>query len=225
MTTLGANQLWGRYRPGTTVVHRLPPGLKMAMVVLLGGLCVALRWWPASVTLVLVAAMLVLLSGVGITEGLRLPWLVWFGIAVPAMYPLFFGNPLDAVVTAGNLLGTLWLARMLTLTTAPMQLLDALVAAARPLDWTGIGSERFALAVMIMVNAVPHLLAALDHQGQLLRARRVNPWWPGNWPLRLAPVVIEAVAHAQAMARAMAARGLGEARRSGSGSDHAGVHR
>lgn len=212
----GADQLWGRFRPGSSVVHRLPAGAKMVAVAVLGAMCVALRWWPASLGLVLLAAALVLLSGAGF-RGLALPWLVVVGIAVPALYPLVFGDPTQALVTAGNLLGTLWLARALTLTTTPMQLLDALVAGARPLDWIGIGAERFALAVMIMVNAVPHLLASLQHQGQLLRARRVNPWSPGNWPLRLAPVVIEAVAHARAMAQAMAARGLGEA--PGAGAD------
>jgi biotin transport system permease protein len=85
-------------------------------------------------------------------------------------------------------------------------LLDAVVAAARPLRWVGLSPERFGLAVSVMLRSVPYLAGAFGDVRDAARARGLER----NPMAHLTPVVVRAVGYAQATGDALAARGLGD---------------
>lgn len=204
------DELFGQYLPSDSLVHRLPVGAKYAMV--FGGTfptLLANRWWLS------LAALTV---SVGVLLASRLPWrrTLSFGwgmaalIAIVVAYQVIVGAPLVGVMLAANLLACLYLGRALTMTTPAPVLVDALVAAGRPLDGPlgrfGFSSERFGLAVGLMLRSIPYLVGLFDDVRNAARSRGLER----NWFALVTPVIIGAVAYAQRTGDALVARGLNE---------------
>ena len=109
------------------------------------------------------------------------------------------------MVTA-NLLGCLYLSRALTMTRPAPVLVDALVSATKPLERLGFPSERFGLAVALMLRSIPYLVGLFGDVRTSARARGLER----NWFALLTPAVVGAVAYAQRTGDALVARGLGD---------------
>lgn len=201
------NELFGRYRPGDSVWHRMGVGWKyLAVLLLLVPALLVQRPW-------MTGAMLVLAAGVLFTTGggvrtLRVPWALLLLLVVVGGYQLLTGRPDLAVVVAGNLLLAVWSSRLLIDTTPGTVLVDALIAAFRPFRVLGLDPERAGLAVAVMLRSVPVLLGAFRDVRDAARARGLER----NLLVNVAPVVVQAVAYAQATGDALTARGLGEPR-------------
>lgn len=200
------HQLFGVHTPTGSWLHRLPALPKLVLLSATILTVVLLRRLPFSLGLLTLALVLLLVS--------RVPWRRAFVVApgfllmvaAVSSYPLFFGDPWRAPITFANLLGALYLGRVLTLTTPMMDLVDGLVRLAKPLDWVGIGAERFGLAAMVMLRSVPYLADSFGRVGEATRARGIER----NIFARVTPVVVDAVAYAQRTGEAMVARGLGD---------------
>lgn len=204
------DQLFGEYLPARSVVHALPVGAKYALV-LLGTFptLLANRWW-VSLLAVAGSVLLLLATRLPVRRTLGLGWGMLFLIGLIAVYQIVTGAPLMAITVAGNLIACLYLGRALTMTTPAPVLVDALVTAARPLDRPlgrlGFSSERFGLAVALMLRSIPYLAGLFDDVRAAARARGLER----NWFALVTPVVIGAVAYAQRTGDALLARGLGE---------------
>ena len=85
-------------------------------------------------------------------------------------------------------------------------LVDALVAAARPLERLGARPERFGLAVAILIRSVPYIAGSFGEVRDAARARGLER----NVATSLTPVAISAVAYARRTGDALTARGLGD---------------
>ncbi len=198
--------LFSLYVPGNTVLHRLGVGSKYLLLLALT--VPALVVGDPGVSLAaLVAGLLLLAScraGLAHSWGLPVPLLVL--LALLAAYQLLVGRPDLAIVVAANLGTAVYASRILTLTTPGPALIDALVAAVRPLERFGVKADMVGLAVAIMVRSVPLLLDSFDQVRQAARARGRER----NLFLLVTPVVVRAVGQAQATGAALAARGLGE---------------
>jgi biotin transport system permease protein len=198
--------LFSLYVPGNTVLHRLGVGWKYLLVLALTVPALIVGDPVASIT-ALLASLLLLAScraGLAHSWGLPVPLLVL--LAVLAAYQLLVGRPDLAIVVATNLVTAVYASRILTLTTPGPALIDALVAALRPLEPFGVKADMVGLAVAIMVRSVPLLLDSFDQVRQAARARGRER----NLFLLVTPVVVRAVGQAQATGAALAARGLGE---------------
>lgn len=199
-------ELFGLYRPGTSLLHRLPVAAKFAVMFILSLSGLVVRSWPVSVAALALCVLLLLSSGLGVRRCLALPSVLLVMIALLVGYQLLWGQVAAAIVVVANLLLCVYAARMLVLTTPAPVLLDALVTAARPLRPLGIDPERLGLAAAIMLRSIPHLLASFDQVRDAARARGLER----NLLARVSPVVVQAVAYAHATGEALAARGLGE---------------
>lgn len=203
------HQLFGLYQPGDGWLHRVPAPAKFAFVLALslGSLLLANPIASASAValtvLIIVAGRLRLRPALGLTPALLVL------LAVLAAYQLIFADWRHAVVVVGNLLACLYAARILTLTVPGTDLLDGLVAVARPLRLVGVDPERVGLAVALMIRSVPHLAGSFTEVRDAARARGLER----NLLAQVSPVVVGAVAHAQTTGQALAARGLGESER------------
>ena len=136
---------------------------------------------------------------------LAVHWIYVVMITGVIVYQLVIGEPSLAFILPANITGALYLSRMLTMTTPASVLIDALVKATRPLDRIGFNSQKFGLAVAIMVRSVPYLMSTVDGIRQAARARGQERHVVGV----ITPAVICAVAYARRTGEALEARGLG----------------
>lgn len=200
------HQLFGLYTPTGSWVHRLSASWKFAILTLTTLPAVLLRNPWLSVALVALAVALLAASRIPLRRALGVRPLFWVVTAIVVAYPLLFGRPVDALVTGANIVGAFYLGRVITMTTPAMDLVETLVSIARPLDWVGLSSERFGLAVMVMLRSVPYLVDSFSRVGESARARGIDR----NLFARVTPVIVDAVFYATRTGEAMVARGLGD---------------
>ncbi len=200
------DQLFGAYIPGHSVIHRLPVGAKYLLV--LAGTIPAFftRSWIASLVLLACSVALLMLTRLPLGRAVGLGGGIWILVVILMAWNTFVGRPLDGVMNIATIVACIYLSRLLTLTTPAPVLVDARVAAARPLDRVGFNSERFGLSVALVLRSIPYLVSLSSDVRTAARARGLER----NWFANLTPVVIGAVAYAQRTGDALVARGLGE---------------
>jgi biotin transport system permease protein len=196
----------GLFQPVGSAIEGWPVGAKYAVLLALTlPTFIVQRWW---LTLVALAAVVILLlvARLGVRRGLGLPPGLLILVAVLAGFHAVTDNWLLGLVVVGNLILAIWAARLVTMTTPSPILVDALVALTRPLRRLHFPSERFGLAVLIMVRSIPYLSGALSTARQAAAARGLR----GQVGRQVTQVVVGAVGYAQATGDAMTARGLGD---------------
>lgn len=198
--------LLGRYVPGSSWLHRAPTWSKYLLV--LGASLPALFLQRLEISLVVCVLFAAILASarLGLRDVLAVGRMVWFVIACLIAYHAFATTWQTGVMLGANIVGCLWAARSLTCTTPGPEMVDALVAFLRPLRWVGLDPERVGLAIGIMLRSIPHLMDSFDEVRDAARARGLER----NLLAQLSPVVVHAVAYAQATGDALAARGLGD---------------
>ncbi len=198
--------LFSLYVPGDSWLHRLGVGTRYLLLLALT--VPPLVVGAPAVSLVALAASMGLLAATrtGRRRAWTLPAAVWVLLALLAGYQLLVGRPDLAVVVTVNLVTAIYASRLLTVTTPGPVLVDALVAAIRPLRRLGVDPETVGLAVAVMVRSVPLLLDTFAQVREAARARGRER----NLFALVTPVVVRAVGQAQATGAALAARGLGE---------------
>jgi biotin transport system permease protein len=195
----------GVYRPGRTLLHRVPAGTKLLG---LGGLIAVMS--------VLVDSPLRLgLAGLGVvalfamarmgprTVAAQLRPVLWV-VAFVFAFQLVFTDWRRAVVVCGILLLSVGLAAVVTATTRTTDMLAALTAAMRPLGRIGFPVEQVALALALAIRAIPLMVETVRHVEEARKARglRFSP------RIVVAPVVVSALRTADGFAEALIARGL-----------------
>jgi len=196
----------GDYRPGTTLLHRLPAGSKLLAMLAAAVATVLARGWVASLVALAVAAALLAWSG----AGLRVTVAALRGVAV-AVVLLFAwqtwqrGWP-HAVETVGDIVALVLLATVLTATTRVQDILDAIATGLRPLRRVGVDADRVALAFALTIRAIPATLELATETRQAAQARGLER----SLRARLVPFVIRVVARAHETGAALHARGVGD---------------
>ncbi|MGI9155799.1 MAG: energy-coupling factor transporter transmembrane component T family protein [Marmoricola sp.] len=194
----------GLYRPGSSVLHRLPAGAKLALLVLAGAGSVFVRHpWQVGAALAGVVC-LYLLAGLSprvLWAQLRPLW--WMVLLLGGFHVLVNGWARAAVVV-GVLLGLVLLAALVTLTTRTTAMVEAVVRVLAPLRVVGVDPERIGLLLSLGIRSVPVVagLAAQVREAQLARGRGTSP------RAFAVPLVVRSLRHADALGEALAARGL-----------------
>ncbi|WGW12876.1 energy-coupling factor transporter transmembrane protein EcfT [Saxibacter everestensis] len=198
--------LLGRYVQGNSWLHRAPVWSKLLGIAVFSLVVFLHEGVWLSLGLLILAAAAGLSSGVRSTMLLVPLALLWPVLLLLFGYHWWLQGPLAAAQIVIDIVSVVLTASLITLTTPSQRLLDALVAMARPLRPLGADPERFGLSVGLMIRSVPHLIG-LGHQVRdSAKARGLER----NPRAVLLPVVVNAVAYAQATGDALAARGLGE---------------
>ncbi|GAB3622752.1 CbiQ family ECF transporter T component [Mariniluteicoccus endophyticus] len=200
------HELFGLYVPGTSFLHRTPTGAKMLGVLLVSLLMVVPRSLAVSAAVCAVVVVGLLAARLPVRRALWIPWSLLVVLAVLFVAQLFWTSWVEGALVAANVIGCLYSSRALTLTSPVPALLDTLVTVVRPLRVVGVDPERVGLAAALMLRSVPYLLGSFDDVRDAARARGLER----NMLARVTPVVVDAVAYAQATGDALAARGLGE---------------
>lgn len=198
--------IFGRFVETGSVIHRLPVGAKFAIVIAPSVITLAARQWWVALGVLVASVVLLAATRLPARYTLRLGWAFSLMLAAIGGYHLLFGAPVLGLTLAVNLVGCLYLSRVLTLTTPTPVLVDALVRVTRPLERLGFSSERFALVVALMLRSVPFLVGSFSDVQDAARARGQDR----NIFAQITPVVISAVGYARRTGEALQARGLGD---------------
>lgn len=192
------------HRPGSTWLHRLTPGPKLAGLLVASTVVVATPHpAPALVVLVLGAAAAVH-AGTGpaaLLRALRGPLLV--GVLLAAHH-LWRHDPVRALDAAAGLLAVVVAAIVLTATTAVDDLLDTLTRRLGPLRRAGVDPDRIALAFALVLRLLPAVLQLAAETTDAARARGLDR----SPRARTVPLVLRVVADARLLGEALHARGL-----------------
>ena len=194
----------GTYVPGTSLLHRARPGVKLAG---LAALLVVVGVLRTPVVVVGAAAMVAgatFASRVGVLRMLaQLRPVVPALILVGALQTWLTG-PARAAVVVGSIAVAVAAAALVTLTTRTTDLLDALVTALRPARRIGIDPDRVALVLALAVRSVP-VLAELAREVREARSARGAERSVRAFAV---PFVVRSLRHADRLGEALAARGV-----------------
>lgn len=194
----------GLYHPGSSVLHRLPAGAKLALLVLAGAGSVFVRDpWQVGTALSAVFC-LYLLAGLSP----RVLWAqvrpLWWLVVLLGGFHVAVNGWARAAVVVGVLLGLVLLAALVTLTTRTTALVEVVVRVLVPLRVVGLDPERIGLLLSLGIRSVPVVvgLAAQVREAQLARGLGASP------RAFAVPLVVRSLRHADALGEALAARGI-----------------
>jgi biotin transport system permease protein len=195
----------GLYCPGDSLLHRMPAGVKLALLLIsILAMTVFVRGPLGVLVAVAAVACLFALARVSWRVAVAQVRPVLWMTAIIGVFQLLTTSPQRAVVVCGVLLVSVALAALVTVTTRVTAMLDALTRALGPLRRFGVNPERVSLLLALAIRCVP-LLAQIVHEvGEARRARGVS--WSAT--ALVTPVLVRALRTADAMGEALAARGV-----------------
>ncbi|MEV4667546.1 energy-coupling factor transporter transmembrane component T family protein [Microbacterium sp. LWO12-1.2] len=192
------------YRPGRSVVHCAPTGLKLMVLAVTALLLSIVPHTAASIgAVLLLVCALYLVAGFTVrvigTELWRIRWLV---VVLGAALAVFI-SPLVAWISTGRVIALLLLASLLTLTTRMAALLETLHRVLRPLRRLGVDPDTVAMTLSLTITMIPVVAGFADQVRDAQRARGVR------LGVRAAvPLLVRALRHADDVSDALVARGL-----------------
>jgi biotin transport system permease protein len=194
----------GLFRPGSSVVHRLPAGTKLLLLVLAGvGSVFATRPWLVAVSLLVVALLYVLaeLSPAVLWQQVRPLWPIVLLLGAFHVVVSGWGR---AFVVLGVLVALVLLAALVTLTTRTTELIDVVVRVCGPLRSVGIDPERIGLLLSLGIRSVPVVVGLAQEVREAQLARGLG----SSVRAFAVPLVVRSLRHADALGEALAARGV-----------------
>lgn len=193
----------GLYRPGSSLLHRAPAGLKLFGLLVVVTVIVLLQSpWQLAAAGVLVAvgfAVARVPARVAVAQLWPLRWL----LLVTAVFQVVFTGPERAVMVCGTLLLTVAAAALVTLTTRVTAMLDLCRRLLHPFRrW--VDADRVGLLLALTIRCVPLLATVVSEVSAARKARGQS------FSLRAiaAPVVVRALRTADEMGAALMARGV-----------------
>ena len=195
----------GVYRPGTSLLHRLPVGPKLVALFLLSATIVAVRGIAAALVFLLVAVVTAALARLPLLAlGRALRTILLLAVVIGA-FQWWASGAERAVESLLDLVSLGLLALTLSVTTAVSDMLDAFVRWLGPLRRVGVDPDAVALAVGLAVQSLPATLTLALETRDAARARGLRT--PRAY---LTPFVIRVVARAHETGAALHARGIGD---------------
>ncbi len=198
--------LIGNYRPGQTLVHRIPAGPKLGLLatfsmatVLVPGLWTALGFLGSAILLAAWVRM-------PLRSTLRALRPLLFVIVVVTIFQVWQRGWGTAVHVVAGLLAVIIVALVFTATTRIEDVLDTITRALGPLRRFGVKPERVALAFSLMIRAIPGILEIAQETRAAAKARGLER----NPRALLVPMALRTVARAYETGDALHARGIGD---------------
>jgi biotin transport system permease protein len=194
----------GLFRPGTSVVHRAPAGLKLLLLAG-GAVLLLLVRTPLAVLLgLLLVECGYLAAGLTPHELLRQLWPLRWVVVLLVPFQWWTAGWQAAVVVVGTLLVLVAAAGLVTLTTRTTAMLDLLERLLRPARRVGIDPERVSLLLALTIRAVPVVVGTLAEVRDARRARGLER----SPRALLVPAVLRTMRHADRLGEALVARGV-----------------
>ncbi|SEC33313.1 energy-coupling factor transporter transmembrane component T family protein [Rhodococcus koreensis] len=195
----------GLYRPGDSLLHRMPAGLKLLLLILSIVAATVFVRTPleVGVVVVLVGLLFVVASIPWRVAVAQLRPVVWM-LLIIAVFQVLITSPSRAVVVCGVLVISVALAALVTLTTRVTDMLDTVSRALGPLRRVGVDPDRIGLLLALAIRCIPLLTGIVQEVAQARKARGLQ--W--SMTALATPVLVRALRTADAMGDALVARGV-----------------
>ncbi|MCI3028424.1 MAG: energy-coupling factor transporter transmembrane protein EcfT [Desemzia incerta] len=222
--------IFGRYIPGNSWIHRLDPRAKLLSTIFFIFVIFLANNWQTYLTLFIFVLTAVLLSEIKMSffiNGIKpMIWLILFTVILQVLFTgggeVYFQWGILMITSQGLMNGVfifcrfvliIFMSTLLTLTTMPLSLTDALEYLMRPLTALKVPVYEIALMLSIALRFVPTLMDETEKIMNAQRARGVD-FGEGNVfqqmkaivPL-LIPLFVSSFNRAEELATAMEARG------------------
>lgn len=193
------------YRPGRSILHRMPSGLKLALLTT-SALLLSLYgqgWWVLA-TAALLTVMGFLLTGFGVGELWRqllsLRWLVVI-MVIPQL--IFLGLE-PALINTSRVSLVVLLAALVTLTSPMSALLDVIERLLSPFARFGVSPTKISLLLSLTITTIP-VIASLFGQIREAMIARGGPRMSFRMVL---PLLVVSLQHGDQLSDALRARGV-----------------
>ncbi|KAF1301698.1 MULTISPECIES: energy-coupling factor transporter transmembrane component T family protein [Enterococcus] len=222
--------IFGRYIPGDSIIHNLDPRVKLLASFYFIGIIFLANNWQSYLFLGIFTLGSILLSGVSLKFFIRgvkpLIWLILFTVALQVLFTtggaVYWQWGIFNITEFGVMNGIfifcrfiliIFMSTLLTLTTAPLELSDAIEYILRPLKAVRFPVHEVSLMLSIALRFVPTLMDETEKIMNAQRARGVD-FGEGSLiqkmkavvPL-LIPLFVSSFNRAEDLATAMEARG------------------
>jgi len=192
------------FRPGNTVLHRLPAGVKLCgLIVAALAISLAPLGVGGGLGVVFAATAVLFLAGLGVREVAGAWWRLRWVILLLCGALWVFVDASTAVQNTSRVVGLILLAETVTRTTRMGDLLDVMERSLRPFRRVGVNPETAALTISLTIAMVPVLAGFLRQVREAQHARGVR-----LGPRVALPLLVLAMRHADDVGDALAARGL-----------------
>ncbi|MGH3357396.1 MAG: energy-coupling factor transporter transmembrane component T family protein [Nocardioidaceae bacterium] len=198
--------LLGLYRPGTTWLHRAPVGAKLGGLAGLSVVATLVRGPLSALGVLAFSVALACIGRIGVRTTFTALRSLLIVLVLLGGYQWWQRGWPVAVEVVADLSCLVIAATVITATTPMDALLDTVVRGCRPLRRFGVDPDRVALAMALMIRAVPTLLDIAHQTRDAARARGLER----NPRARLVPLTLRTVARARATGEALSARGIGD---------------
>lgn len=222
--------IFGRYIPGDSFIHKLDPRAKLVASFAFIGLNFLCNNWQSYLFAFAFTICTILLSKISLKFFIRgvkpLIWLISFTVILQVLFTkggtTYFEWGILAVTQLGLMNGAyifcrfvliIFMSTLLTLTTAPLALSDAIEYLLRPLKVIKFPAHEVSLMLSIALRFVPTLMDETEKIMNAQRARGVD-FSEGNLAQRmkaivplLIPLFVSSFNRAEDLATAMEARG------------------
>ena len=222
--------IFGRYIPGDSVIHRMDPRAKLLVSFYFIGIIFLCNNWQTYLMMFVFTLGIILLSRVNMRffiRGVRpLIWLILFTVLLQILFTTggetYFSWGIITISQFGLMNGAfifcrfvliIFMSTLLTLTTAPLSLSDAIEYLLRPLKVIKFPAHEVSLMLSIALRFVPTLMDETEKIMNAQRARGVDFGEGGLMqkmkaivPL-LIPLFVSSFNRAEDLAIAMEARG------------------
>ncbi|WP_221584111.1 energy-coupling factor transporter transmembrane protein EcfT [Microbacterium sp. G2-8] len=192
------------YRAGTSPLHRLSAGTKLAglaVLALVASLFPHTVWTAAGAFAI--TFVLFLLGGLGGATWARQLWAAKWIIAFLLVTQVIFLDAETAVIGTVRVVSVVLLAAVVTMTTPTGEMIDVLQRLLEPLRRVGVDPWRVAFTLSLTIAVIPVIasLAARIREAQRARGVRLGP-------RAIVTLLVLSLRHADDMGDALTARGL-----------------
>lgn len=197
----------GTYVPGSTIIHRMRPGLKfLALIAFVIVSSATAHTWPLAIaflTLPLIGYVIARIPA-------RVAW-TQLSPPLPILAMIFAFQWWQLGLSRAGLIITviyaaIVAATLLTLTTKVSEMMDAVTAGLEPFRRFGLPVDAIALAISLTIRLIPLQLATVK---EVLDARKARG---AEFSIRAlgTPVIIRSIRRAENIGDALIARGVGD---------------
>ena len=222
--------IFGRFIPGDSIIHRMDPRAKLLASFYFIGIIFLCNNWKSYLAMFVFTVSAILLSKVSIKffiRGVRpLIWLILFTVILQILFTrggtVYFEFGVISLTQFGVMNGVfifcrfvliIFMSTLLTLTTPPLSLSDAIEYLLRPLKVVRFPAHEVSLMLSIALRFVPTLMDETEKIMNAQRARGVD-FGEGNLAQKmkaivplLIPLFVSSFNRAEDLAIAMEARG------------------
>jgi len=195
----------GVYRPGRSVLHRLPVGAKLVGLVVACTAVVVTHGVVAALVALGCAVVLAVVARISLGTTARSLRLLLVIALVGGAFQWWSSGAARALETLLDVVTLGLLGLCLTVTTASGDLIDAFVRWLGPFRRFGVDPDRVALTISLTISSLPETHALALETRDAARARGLR-----SARAYLTPFVIRVVARAHETGAALHARGIGD---------------